>query len=201
VYSPSGHQIASGSHDYAVRLWDAQTGAPGPILNGHSSFVTSVVYSPSGHQIASSGGDNTVRLWDVYLGQYLTSIGGFHGEITSIAWKLTLEGTYVVTGSSDCSVRMWQVITERNYCWVRLHWSSIHGGLVISQINIQDVQGLSSINKQLLQQRCDVGVAIPPLKSAALVRGYQHARHPLYDQSSQHSLQHLVTSVDISQLA
>ncbi|KAG0286696.1 hypothetical protein BGZ97_007335, partial [Linnemannia gamsii] len=38
VYSPSGEQIASGSKDKTVRLWDMQTGEPGPILAGHTGL-------------------------------------------------------------------------------------------------------------------------------------------------------------------
>ncbi|KAG0259859.1 hypothetical protein BGZ95_004560, partial [Linnemannia exigua] len=68
AYSPSGHQIVSGSYDKTiasggydktVRLWDTQTGEPGPVLSGHTNAVESVAYSPSGHQTASGSCDNT----------------------------------------------------------------------------------------------------------------------------------------------
>ncbi|KAI7831624.1 WD40-repeat-containing domain protein, partial [Gamsiella multidivaricata] len=113
--------IASGNGDNTARLWDAQTGAPGLTLCGHTSHITSVVCSPSGQQIASGSHDNTVRLWDVNSGQCLAVVEDFHGSITSITWNATFNGTYFATGCSDMSVRMWQVIEEEDRYQVRLH--------------------------------------------------------------------------------
>ena len=48
VFSPDGSQVASGSYDNTVRLWDVQTGECQHTLEGHSHRVTSVVFSPDG---------------------------------------------------------------------------------------------------------------------------------------------------------
>ncbi|KAF9177808.1 hypothetical protein BGZ51_008355, partial [Haplosporangium sp. Z 767] len=106
-------QIASGSDDKTVRLWDVQTGAPGPILSDHTDWITSVVYSPSGQQIASGSNDKAVRLWDVDSGQCLVVVEDFGGPINSIAWYTTNNDSYLATGCDDKSVRIWQVIEER----------------------------------------------------------------------------------------
>lgn len=117
-----------------------------------------MVYSPSGLQIASSDWDETVRLWDASSGQCLAVVRDFQGSINSLAWKEILNSTYLVIGSDDKSVRVWQVIENEGRYQVRLSWSSTHDRLVLADTTIQDAQGLSQLNKKLLQQRGAVGV-------------------------------------------
>ncbi|UUM20817.1 WD40 repeat domain-containing protein [Mycoavidus sp. SF9855] len=153
VYPLSGSQIASGSGDKTVRLWDAHSGAAVHILEGHTSYVNSVEYSPSGVQIASDSKDNTVRLWDVSSGECLSVIQGFSGFVFSVAWKAMSDGAYLVTGSGDKSVRKWAVKQDPAGYQVVLHWSSGHEGLTVQGALLEGVHGLSEVNRALLTQR------------------------------------------------
>jgi WD40 repeat protein len=71
AFSPDGKQVASGSVDNTVRLWDTTTGAALQTLKGHSGSVSSVAFSPDGKQVASGSVDETVRLWDATTGAAL----------------------------------------------------------------------------------------------------------------------------------
>ncbi len=157
VYSPNGEQIASGSVDNTVQLWDAGSGAVAATLKGHTGEVTSVVYSPSGEQIASGSDDQTVRLWDVISGRCLAVIQGFSGNLNSLAWKVTSDSHYLVTGSGDKSVRVWKLIEAEGHYQARLCWSSTHAVLNATDASIQEVQGLSPGNTRLLEQSGTVG--------------------------------------------
>ena len=154
VYSPNGQQIASGSDDKTVRLWDAQTGAPGPVLSGHTDRVWSVVYSPNGQQIASGSDDKTVRLWDVDSGQCLVVVDEFQGTCQQALLGKQLPMVPISQlDADDKSVRKWQVVEKEGRTRVNLNWSSYHDRLILTDTSIEGVQDLSNINRKLLQQR------------------------------------------------
>ena len=151
-YSKHG-QVVSGSKDDTARIWDVATGTCLKVLSGHVGSITKVLFSPKGDLISSGSVDRTVRLWDVASGECAAAIRDFHGSIRGISWNPTAEVTYLMTGSSDKSVRVWLVSSEDGQRSVRLNWSSSNDALAVTDVLIEDVQGLSGINKQLLMQR------------------------------------------------
>jgi len=64
AFSPDGQRIASGSHDKAVKIWDATTGQEVLTLEGHISEVTSVAFSPDGRRIVTGSNDKTMKVWN-----------------------------------------------------------------------------------------------------------------------------------------
>ena len=74
AFSPDGRQLASGSSDRTVRVWDLENGMS-RVLEGHIGHVNSVAFSPDGRQLVSCGEDGTVRVWDLQeyteAGKYL----------------------------------------------------------------------------------------------------------------------------------
>jgi len=65
AWSPDGKRIVSGSGDYTLRIWDADSGECLQTLRGHRSWVESVAWSPDGKRIVSGADDYTLRIWDV----------------------------------------------------------------------------------------------------------------------------------------
>ncbi|MEC4817872.1 MAG: AAA family ATPase, partial [Scytonema sp. PMC 1069.18] len=56
-------------------------------LEGHSSWVMSVVFSPDGKHIASGSSDNTIKLWDVNSGKELKTLKGHSSWVMSVVFS------------------------------------------------------------------------------------------------------------------
>uniref|UniRef100_A0A7S0HDQ7 Ubiquitin-like domain-containing protein n=1 Tax=Hanusia phi TaxID=3032 RepID=A0A7S0HDQ7_9CRYP len=66
TFSVDGKVVATGSDDYNVCLWSADTGLlMGEPLKGHEEEVTSVAFHPSHYHVLASGcAAGTIRFWD-----------------------------------------------------------------------------------------------------------------------------------------
>ena len=99
AYSPDGTKIISGSDDYTIKIWDANTGQCLKTLEGHSLFVNSVAYSPDGTKIISGSDDNTIKIWDANTGECLKTFEGHSESVNSVAYSP--DGTKIISGSFD----------------------------------------------------------------------------------------------------
>lgn len=80
-------------------------------LQGHSSVVTSVSLHPIYTLAASGSEDGTIKLWDYESGDYLRTLRGHTNAITSVDFS-PKSGYYLVSSSSDLSIKLWDVQEE-----------------------------------------------------------------------------------------
>jgi WD40 repeat protein len=66
-----GSAIVSGSWDFTVRVWDANSGSRVHCLEGHTNRVNSVNYCADGTKIVSSSDDKSILVWDASNGTRL----------------------------------------------------------------------------------------------------------------------------------
>ena len=97
-FSPDGKQIAAGTADGLVRLWDVTSGNLLYSLR-HDSDVYSVAFSPDGMVLASASEDATVRFWDTRTGQALYSLRGFTQGAQFVLYLP--QGNRLLVGLSD----------------------------------------------------------------------------------------------------
>jgi WD40 repeat protein len=82
VFSHDSRQLASGSGDRRIKIWDAETDKCLQTLEGHGRLVTSVVFSHDSRQLASTSFDCTVKIWDAETDKCLQTLEG-HGEVVT----------------------------------------------------------------------------------------------------------------------
>ena len=111
VYSPDGTRLVSVSTDYAVCIWNPETGHLLSTLNGHEGNVSSVAYSFEGSRIVSGFPNNTILIWDAQNNQIVCSlITGYKNVVTSVCFS----SDGMLSGSGDNTVRVWDASTAQS---------------------------------------------------------------------------------------
>jgi WD40 repeat protein len=126
TFSPDGDQIVSGSDDSTARIWDVATGKEVARLE-HNSPVSAVAFSADGSMLVSGSWDDTARVWKLpqkprsrlpgvlfRLSKKRKMAAGVmelarveHGGFVS-AVAFSRGADLVVSGSSDCTARVWE---------------------------------------------------------------------------------------------
>src|SRR5262249_47352312 len=129
AFDPSGAFLASGSSDTSARLWNLRS-PPSPLrihglgfAEGHLNMVFSPeatrlfasapnpVGSPADDPGDDSGGhgDCSIGIWDAATGARVSSLVGHKDTVNTLA--VTVDGSRLVSGSSDGTARIWDVRT------------------------------------------------------------------------------------------
>ena len=162
VYSPQGHQLASASYeDKTVRLWDMVSGECHHTLVGHQENINTIAYSPRGNLLVSWSDKGEANLWGVATGDCLWNLnhnGSTRPPTSYLSHPFVwMSDDSFTTGDRRGSVKAWNVVKEGDRHHVHMRWRPTNGELALEGACVQDVQGLSDINKRLLKQRGATG--------------------------------------------
>jgi WD40 repeat protein len=111
AFAPDGRLLASGDLRGAVTLWDVaartrratlQATAEEVVLNE----ITAVAFAPDGRTLALAV-NREVQLWDPGTARPLALLEGHQGQVLCLAFSP--DGRRLASGSSDRTVRLWDV--------------------------------------------------------------------------------------------
>lgn len=99
AYNPSGNELASGSDDKTIRIWNPTTGELLRILEGHKEAVNSIAYNPAGGELASGSSDGTIKIWNPATGELIKNIESGNKYVFSVAYNPA--GSELAVGSDN----------------------------------------------------------------------------------------------------
>ncbi|XP_012724814.2 POC1 centriolar protein homolog A isoform X1 [Fundulus heteroclitus] len=136
-FSCNNKQIATGSVDSCVMIWNMKPQMRAYRFDGHKEAVTSVQFSPSGHLVASTSRDKTVRLWVPSMKAESTVFRAHTATVRCV--NFSSDGQTLVTASDDKTIKLWTVHRQKflfslsqHMNWVRCAKFSPDGRLIVS---------------------------------------------------------------------
>jgi len=135
--------IATASDDKEVRLWDCRMpwheamGTQLAVCRGHKGPITSCQLTREGKGLLSAAEDKTMIVWDVIHGAIMRILVGHtkpvmecfmledepepgKEQIIERRSMITGDIRYIVSASEDSTVRVWDLTTGYDVCYVRL---------------------------------------------------------------------------------
>ncbi|XP_071789054.1 sperm-associated antigen 16 protein-like [Asterias amurensis] len=104
AFSLKGDIVASCDSYGNVKLWDIRTCAPMTTVDVGPHPANRVTFDGSASVLAIASNDGTTKMYEVATGQ-VSTLTGHEDAVHSVCFDKS--GDFLVSGSSDCSVRIW----------------------------------------------------------------------------------------------
>ncbi|KAJ7577381.1 dynein regulator [Mycena floridula] len=129
-FMPGDTQVISSSRDASVRIWEISTGHCVKVFHPHSSWIRRAISSSDGRRIVTCSMDHTACVIDSETGAVKTELRGHENVVEAVVFVPvnavaavrdltsiksppeadTASFSYVVTGSRDKTVKLWDAI-------------------------------------------------------------------------------------------
>lgn len=171
AFHPDTKQIASGSDDSSICLWNIEDSRFSFKLIGHKGPVKELSYSPSGNIIASASKDNTIKIWSNKYDGSFSTLRSHSAGVNSV--QFFNEGANLISASDDQSVLVWNQASHEVVAKLEAHLKAVNSVRVshdqkmcitgsddglVKLWNIERCTDLTTFN----ENRCIYGVRFNP---------------------------------------
>ncbi|KRX78563.1 U4/U6 small nuclear ribonucleoprotein Prp4, partial [Trichinella sp. T6] len=106
AFQCDGSVALTGGLDAYGRVWDLRTGRCVMFLESHQRSILTVDFLPNGYQMVSGSADNSCKIWDLRMRRCIYTLPA-HNSLVSKVCIDTAHGGYLLTGSYDCTIKLW----------------------------------------------------------------------------------------------
>jgi WD40 repeat protein len=170
AFSPNDQQIAIGTKEGGIYLWDLQSEVPCSKLGEHKGLVC-FAYSPCGQWIALGGSSKVVEIWrrrefsEAESWSKVHSISALFDFILKLAWNPVVPMEFVI-GTWNGSIQVWRIsIDNDGNITDKMVWGPRRGILYAEGAIFTKAVGLCPIYQKLLVQRGALHVSEEPVFS------------------------------------
>ncbi|KLO08525.1 WD-repeat-containing protein [Schizopora paradoxa] len=103
--------IVTCSADKNIKIWGLDFGDCHKSIFAHEDSIMQVAFEKDSHNFWSVGKDRLLKYWDGDKFVMIQKLEGHHGEIWALA--VSHRGNFVVTGSQDKSIRVWEKLDDQ----------------------------------------------------------------------------------------
>lgn len=119
IFSPDNKFLVCAGEDSIIRFRDLQTGEVVKQLIQHKGIVTSLAYHPNvADWLYSCSTDSFVYKWEISTGEMIRWYRQ-QGKVLDV--KLSNNGRYMSTISTDSSFTVWDTESNKKWVWGKLH--------------------------------------------------------------------------------
>ncbi|ORX45759.1 WD40 repeat-like protein [Piromyces finnis] len=125
AYSSKRNWVASGGFDQRVLFWDLGEGRVKPIFTSDDSLTQASIYSIAtnneGNVLVTGSPERIVRIWDTRQGKQVLKLTGHSDNVRALI--VSEDGKWVLSGSSDSSIKLWSIANVKRCVMTYNHYS------------------------------------------------------------------------------